>query len=65
MEDMTLLESKSIKMGEYRFSIYAKWQIGLSIYFDGQIVLGLPFMDVRFSISKYAVGIKIFRWQSS
>lgn len=47
-------------MGEYRFSVYAKWQLGLSILFDGQIVLVLPFMDVRFAISKHAKGIGFF-----
>jgi hypothetical protein len=52
-------------MGEYRFSVYAKWQLGLSISFDGQIVLGLPFMDVRFAISKHAKGVEIFGWYSS
>lgn len=52
-------------MGEYRFSVYAKWQLGLSISFDGQIVLRLPFMDVRFAISKQAKGVEIFGWYSS
>ena len=52
-------------MGEYRFSVYFKLQFGLSISFDGQIVLGLPFMDVRFAISKHAKGAEIFGWYSS
>ena len=52
-------------MGEYRFSVYAKWQLALSFSFDGQIVLGLPFMDVRFAISKHAKGVEIFGWYSS
>lgn len=52
-------------MGEYRFSVYAKWQLGLSISFDGQIVLRLPFMDVRLAISKHAKGVEIFGWYSS
>lgn len=52
-------------MGEYRFSVYTKWQLGVSISFDGQIVLGLPFMDVRFAISKYAKGVEIFGRHSS
>ena len=46
-------------MGEYRFSVYAKWQLGLSISFDGQIVLGLPFFNIHFSTSKYASGVYI------
>jgi len=47
------------KMGEYRFSIYAKWQLGLSISFDGQIVIGLPFLNIHFATSKYASGVYI------
>jgi len=47
-------------MGEYRFSVYAKWQIGFSIKFDGQIVLSIPFVDIRLAISKHAKGIEIF-----
>jgi hypothetical protein len=47
-------------MGEYRFSVYGKWQIGFSIKFDGQIVLSIPFVDIRLSISKQAKGIEIF-----
>jgi hypothetical protein len=47
-------------MGENRFSVYAKWQLGLSIGFDGQIFLILPFLEVRFSISKEAKGMEIF-----
>ena len=47
-------------MGEYRFSVYAKWQIGFSIKFDGQIVLSIPFMYIRLAISKNAKGIEIF-----
>jgi hypothetical protein len=46
-------------MGEYRFSVYAKWQLGLSISFDGQIVIGLPFVDIRFAVSKIANGYNI------
>jgi hypothetical protein len=52
-------------MGEYRFSVYAKWQLGLSISFDGQVVLGLPFMDIRLAISKNAKGVEIFGLYSS
>ena len=47
-------------MGEYKFSVYAKWQLGLSIEYNGQIIIGLPFMDIHFSLSKYAKGIEIF-----
>jgi hypothetical protein len=45
--------------------MYAKWQLGFSILFDGQIVLGLPFVDIRFSISKHAKGVEIFGWYHS
>lgn len=47
-------------MGEYRFSVYAKWQLGVSVAFDGQIILGLPFMNIHFAISKHARGVEIF-----
>jgi hypothetical protein len=47
-------------MGEYRFSVYAKCQLGLSIAFDEQIIITLPFVDVRFAVSKYASGVYIF-----
>jgi len=51
-------------MGEYRFSICAKWQLGFSISFDGQIVLGLPFIDIRYAVSKEAIGFYILGWYS-
>lgn len=47
-------------MGEYRFSIYLKWQLGFNLLFDSQIVLTIPFMDLRFAISKDAHGFGIF-----
>jgi len=47
-------------MGEYRLSIYARWQLGLSISFDGQIVIGLPFMNIHIAVSKEAQGFLIF-----
>lgn len=46
-------------MGEYIFSVYAKWQLGFNIQFNGQIVLSIPFLDFRLSISKYAKGVEI------
>lgn len=52
-------------MGEYRFSVYAKWQLGLSISFDGQIVLSLPFLDIRLAVSKIASGYNILNiWKN-
>lgn len=47
-------------MGEFRLSIYAKWQLGLSISYDGQIVLRLPFIDIRLAVSKHAKDVFIF-----
>ena len=43
-------------MGEYRLSVYGKWQITLGICYDGQIVIQLPFLEVRVAISKTAHG---------
>jgi len=47
-------------MGEYRFSIYLKWQLGLNLKYDGQIVLTIPFMDFRLAIRKNAHGFGVF-----
>lgn len=47
-------------MGEYRFSIYLKWQIGFNLQYDGQIVLSIPFVDLRLAISKNAYGFGFF-----
>ena len=50
-------------MGEFKFEIYLVWQIGLSLGYDGQIVIRLPLLEVRFSVSKRAKGINIFdKW---
>lgn len=47
-------------MGEYKLSIYARWQLGLSISYDGQIVIGLPFMNIHIATNKEASGYLIF-----
>ena len=48
-------------MGEYRLSIYAKWQLGLSIGFQyGKIEIRLPFLDIYVSIRSYARGFGFF-----
>jgi hypothetical protein len=47
-------------MGEYRFSVYAKWQITLGLRYDGQIVIQLPFSEIRIAISKHARGTNLF-----
>lgn len=47
-------------MGEYRFSVYFKWQFGFTIGFEyGQILLRIPFLDLHFSIRKGAYGYNI------
>lgn len=48
-------------MGEYRFSVYGKWQIGINLSYEyGQILLTIPFMTMHFSIRKHAFGYNIF-----
>jgi hypothetical protein len=48
-------------MGEYRFSVYAKWSFGFNLSYEyGQILLSVPFLTLHFSLSKYAKGIYIF-----
>jgi hypothetical protein len=48
-------------MGQYRFSIYAHWQIGLMIKVDDySIDISLPFITMHFAISKYAKGVCFF-----
>ena len=48
-------------MGEYRFSIYAKWSLGLNLSYEyGQILLTIPFVTMHFSLSKYAKGYELF-----
>lgn len=48
-------------MGEYKFSIYTKWSFGFNLSYEyGQILLRIPFLQLHFSISKYAVGYNLF-----
>jgi len=48
-------------MGEYKFSIYAKWSFGLNLSYEyGQILLRVPFLTFHFSLSKYAKGVELF-----
>jgi hypothetical protein len=48
-------------MGQYRFSIYAHWQIGLMIKIDEYSVdINLPFVTMHIAISKHAKGIELF-----
>jgi len=47
--------------GEYRFSVYSKWSIGLNIsYTYGQLIITIPFIDIHLSFSKHAEGILLF-----
>ena len=49
-------------MGEYRFSVYAKWQFGLSISYEyRQLILRMPVITMHFSFSKDAKGVEIFQ----
>ena len=43
-------------MGEYRISIYWKWQVAIGIEYDGQIVIDIPFVEIRIATSKDAKG---------
>ena len=44
-------------MGEYRFSIYFKYSLGLNISYEyGQILLRIPFLTIHISLSKDAKG---------
>jgi len=48
-------------MGEYRFSIYAKKQLGFMLAIDySQLVISVPFIDIRLSFSKNAKGTNLF-----
>jgi hypothetical protein len=55
---------KTIQMGEYKFSIYAKWSFGFNLSYEyGQILLRVPFLVIHFSLSKYATGYCLFdKW---
>jgi hypothetical protein len=48
-------------MGEYKFSMYAKWQIGLMVSYQySQILIHLPFVVMHISTSRDSKGIEIF-----
>ena len=51
-------------MGEYKFSIYAKWSFGFNLSYEyGQILLKVPFLVIHFSLSKHATGYCLFdKW---
>ena len=48
-------------MGQYRFAIYAHWQIGFLIKIDEySLDINLPFATIHIALTKYAKGIEIF-----
>jgi len=48
-------------MGQYRFSIYANWQIGLMFHIDSySLDISLPFLTISIGLLKHAKGIDIF-----
>jgi len=48
-------------MGQYRFSIYANWQMGLMVKLDKySLDISLPFITICMAVSKYAKGVEIF-----
>jgi hypothetical protein len=48
-------------MGQYRFSMYAHWQIGLMIKVDSySIDINLPFITIHIGLLSHAKGIDIF-----
>lgn len=50
-------------MGENRFSVYYVLQLGLAIKKDyNQLVINLPFLEIRISFSKDAKGVEIFNY---
>ena len=50
-------------MGEYRLSIYLKWQITIGVAYDYQIVIYLPFVDIRISTRKDAGGTNFWNFK--
>lgn len=52
-------------MGQYRFSMYFKWQIGLMFTYEvDEIFLRLPFIDMHIGLTKHANGFCIFGWSN-
>lgn len=49
-------------MGQYRLSIYARWQIGFLISIrKEQIIIDIAFIKICIATTKYAYGNNIFR----
>lgn len=50
-------------MGQYRFSIYAHWQLGLLIKVDSySIDVSILFVTMHIALLKHARGVEIFNW---
>jgi hypothetical protein len=50
-------------MGQYKFSMYFKWQIGLLFTYEiDELLIQLPFVEIRFGLTKHAHGFCIFGW---
>jgi hypothetical protein len=48
-------------MGQFRFSIYAHWQLGLMIKGDSySIDISLPFVTIHIGLLSHAKGVDIF-----
>lgn len=53
-------------MGQYRFSMYAKWQLGLLISIETTaIIINIPFVEINIATTQYAEGIRIFNWYNN
>lgn len=52
-------------MGQYKFSVYFQWQIGLLIRYESdEFLVQLPFIDIHFGLTKHANGFYIFGWSN-
>jgi hypothetical protein len=48
-------------MGQYKFSVYFKWQIGLLLVINNEAVtIHLPFIEANMGLTKGAYGIHFF-----
>lgn len=57
---------KDNNMGQYRFSIYFIWQLGLMIRYEYKtITIQLPFVNINICIGKYAYGVRIFGFETN
>lgn len=50
-------------MGQYRFSIYAKFQLGLLVRVDRDFLeINIAFFQVLIGLQKQAYGVYLFGW---